>query len=470
MSVGRRQARPGAIAALCLAVAAAALFASPVHAATPTIPDQPFTGTSVPAADWITGGLNRVPCITAASVNASGSLPACPGGPLDPVGEGALRLTDDVVQGGFAILNSPIDTSDGLRISFDFFEYDTTDPGDGMSFFLIDGAASPTQAGSYGGGMGYASYHPNGVAGLVGGYVGVAFDAYGAFSDPGIGGGGTGTFTPNSIAVRGDEASDYYLLSSHVAAGQLAVPTATHRNDARRHVVVTISTLNVMSIDVDYGSGLITEISGLDLATVNGPGSLPTSLKLGFAGSTGGAYLTNEIQNFQIQTLAPDLAISLSATPVDLSTRSSVITANVMNDAATGATNDTVTVTSSLPTGVTPGVATGTGWTCTTSGQLVTCSRSGTGADRLAAGEAAPPISIPVHVGAGAVLPVTVSATVAVLDDSSTANDTRTTRLVSAELAATGASMAPGLVAPALLAVLLGVALLISRRRRPRTS
>lgn len=280
---------------------------SPAAADTPAIPDQPFSGISVPTADWSIGGLNT-PCLTAATVSAAGSIPACPGAPLDPVGDGALRLTTAPVQTGFAILNTPLDTSLGLKIQFDFFQYASTDPGDGMSFFLIDGAVSPTQAGSYGAGMGYASYHPLSLPGLAGGVVGVAFDSYGAFSDPVIGSGGPSVATPNSVAVRGNEASDYFLLSSHVAGGQISVPTATDRDEALRHVVVTISKLDVMSVAIDYGAGLVTEIPALDLRTANGAGSLPSSLKLGFAGSTGGAYLVTEIRDFQIENLPADPA------------------------------------------------------------------------------------------------------------------------------------------------------------------
>ena len=296
------------LAVICLAVGAVAVLASPAVADTATIADEPFSGVSVPTAVWSIGGLNT-PCLTAATVSAVGSIPACPGAPLDSVGDGALRFTDAAFQTGFAILNTPLDTSLGLKIQFDFFQYNNPiDPGDGMSFFLIDGAVSPTEAGSYGAGMGYASYHPQSLAGLAGGVVGVAFDSFGAFSDPVIGSGGPGVATPNSVAVRGDEASDYFLLLSHAAAGPLAVPAATLRDDARRHVVVTISKLNVMSIAVDYGAGLVTEIAALDLETANGAGSLPSTLKLGFAGSTGGAHLTTEIQNFQIEALPPDPA------------------------------------------------------------------------------------------------------------------------------------------------------------------
>ena len=86
--MARSPVRVRGIAVVLLAVGAAALLASPAIAATPTIPDQSFTGASAPSADWVTSGLNATPCLTAASVTAAGSLPACPGGPLDAVGDG----------------------------------------------------------------------------------------------------------------------------------------------------------------------------------------------------------------------------------------------------------------------------------------------------------------------------------------------------------------------------------------------
>ena len=465
----RRVAIAVLLALGCLTIAA------PAIAATPTIPDETFAGVSTPSGDWVMIGAGNlspstlvpwVPCLTAATTSTPGSIPAC-AVPLDPVGDGALRLTENEAQGGFAMLDTPIDTSLGLQIEFDFFQYDAVNPGDGMAFFLIDGAVTPTQAGTFGGGMGYASYHPTGSPGLAGGYVGIAFDTYGAFSDPGIGGGGSGVFTPNAIAVRGNATSDYYLLSSHVAAGPLAVPLATDRDDAVRHVVVTISKLNVMSIDVDYGGGLISEITGLDLETINGPGSLPSSLKLGFTGSTGGAYSVHEIRNFEIQTLAPNLALSIAAGSVDPTTQNGRLTLNVTNAATTGATDGIITVTSTLPTGVAPTAASGPGWTCTLLAQLVSCTRSGTGADRLQAGEAAPPITVDVHVADLATLPVGVTATSSVLDDSSAANDSGAAVLALGALAATSGIASPWVLVLALALGIIGFTLV---RRAPRRS
>ncbi|MFE2992544.1 hypothetical protein ACFXKB_42895, partial [Streptomyces sp. NPDC059262] len=58
----------------------------------------------------------------------------------------------------------------------------------------------------------------------------------------------------------------------------------------------------------------------------------------------------------------------------------------VSNAATAGPTTGTVTVTDTLPAGVTPTGASGTGWDCGVSGQTVTCTRT----DALAAGASYP--------------------------------------------------------------------------------
>ena len=67
-----------------------------------------------------------------------------------------MRLTSNAKdQAAFVIYNNPISSADGLKVIFDLFAYDGTGA-DGVSFFLIDGAATPTQAGGFGGSLGYA--------------------------------------------------------------------------------------------------------------------------------------------------------------------------------------------------------------------------------------------------------------------------------------------------------------------------
>jgi uncharacterized repeat protein (TIGR01451 family) len=85
-----------------------------------------------------------------------------------------------------------------------------------------------------------------------------------------------------------------------------------------------------------------------------------------------------------------------------------VYTLDVTNNGPNDATG-TITVTDTLPAGLTYASAVGTGWTCGAVGQIVTCTRPGP----LANGAAAPSITLTVSVGAAAFPGVTntVSAT-----------------------------------------------------------
>jgi uncharacterized repeat protein (TIGR01451 family) len=83
------------------------------------------------------------------------------------------------------------------------------------------------------------------------------------------------------------------------------------------------------------------------------------------------------------------------------------------------ATSGTVTVTDTLPTGLTPTAASGTGWSCAIAGQTLTCTRS----DALAALASYPVITLTANVAANAPASVTNTATVSGGNDGNTANN-----------------------------------------------
>ena len=411
--------RRSAIAAVILGLALSTLVATPASAATLVLAEESFANGATTPGAWLTGGSR--PCLTAGSASTPGSIPTC--GWNEPAGTGVLHFTDGNSQSGYAILDTPIDTGRGLLITFDMFQYGNgSGPagGDGMAFMLIDGSVSPTQAGPSGSSIGYGSYGT--IPGIEGGYVGVAFDAYGGFSNPGVGT-GAGSLGPNSIAVRGSEATNYNYVTGTTASGPLS-RTGWDRELARRTVSIEISSENIMSVAVDYGAGFVTELAGIDLAAINGAGTLPPTLKVGFSASTGGAWNQQQLQNFRMVTLAPDLAMTASAGTVDAGTLRGSLSLTVANDLAAGSTDGLVTVTSTVPAGMTPISAVGTGWACSTVGQLVTCTRSGVGiVNRLDAGESYPAITLTVAVASAGSLPSSISASVATADDSSVAND-----------------------------------------------
>jgi len=93
----------------------------------------------------------------------------------------------------------------------------------------------------------------------------------------------------------------------------------------------------------------------------------------------------------------------------------SVTVSNVGSVASSGL----VTVTDTLPAGLTPGLASGTGWSCGIAAQTVTCTRS----DSLAAAGSYPVITITVSVGQAASSPLTNAASVSGGGEVNTGND-----------------------------------------------
>lgn len=387
---------------------------SPVHAASLT--SETFAGISTPEGAWISGGSGgSVACLTAASVSATGSIPRCSASPIDAPGSGVLRLTPNAGdRSGFAIYNTPVSAENGLNIAFDMYQYNGTGA-DGISFFLIDGNESPTQPGAAGGALGYASDTGGENPGIVGGYVGVGFDKFGNFSSPQVGAGGPGSLG-NSIAVRGSEATNYQFVTRTPADGQLANNGTSARSNARRHVVIFVSTNNIMTVSVDYndGQGLRTELSNIDLNTINGEGSLPETFKLGFAASTGGSNNIHEISGLTVNTLNPNVSIDISrgGTFIQGGT-SAYYDLTVSNNAGAEATSGTVTVSGSVPGFLTPTSASGTGWECGVESQDVTCTRS----DVLQPGESFPAIRINVQIADNAPNSVILSASVAIAEN-----------------------------------------------------
>ncbi len=90
----------------------------------------------------------------------------------------------------------------------------------------------------------------------------------------------------------------------------------------------------------------------------------------------------------------------------------------VVTNSGSGATSGTVTVTDTVPTGLTATALTGQGWTCSLTS--VSCSRT----DSLAGGSSYPPISVTVNVANNAPAAVTNVATVALAGEVTTGNNT----------------------------------------------
>lgn len=172
-------------------------------------------------------------CLTAG--NGQGSIPACVGLPYysgktlvggvngrlpDPVGQGALRLTNgDTTTGtngnnqtGAVVSNFTFPSNEGVQVTFTTVTYGGNayqnsagqkSGADGISFFLMDGAVSPNVGGN-GGSLGYTCSNVNATYnGVTGAYIGVGIDEYGNFSNPNDNTvSGPGAY-PGRISVRG---------------------------------------------------------------------------------------------------------------------------------------------------------------------------------------------------------------------------------------------------------------------------
>ncbi|GAA6618185.1 hypothetical protein [Scytonema sp. NUACC26] len=280
---------------------------------TDNILTESFIGSDVTQKTWIFGhtGNSLDPFLTARSGPAP--VGGLPGGTtaIDPEGSGAFRLTNNQEsQSTFVIYNQPINRASGLSINFDLYSYGGTGA-DGISFFLIDGSANPTTAGASGGSLGYSSSNNSTGDGLVGGYIGIAFDEFGNFSVPGYGSGGSG-FSPDSVAIRGSQATNYkYLTGATVPEGTSIDNTSNGatRSNSKRNVQIDLTPEGLVSVQVDLNNNnvfdanekLITNFDVTASSANNAP--LPQTFKFGFSSGTGGLTNIHEINNFKTNTL-----------------------------------------------------------------------------------------------------------------------------------------------------------------------
>lgn len=308
--------------------------------------NETFRNATVSTPLWqygISGTNSANPFLTAGN-NPTAGVGGLPGSttPLDLIGNGALRLTSNSGdQAAFVIYNSAFSSGAGLSITFDFFAYNGAtlptgaNPGsgaDGISFFLIDGAQSPTLAGAFGGSLGYAQKSQDSIAGLVGGYIGVGFDEYGNFANPGDNlnssgqrQGGPGN-VPDAVTVRGsgNGLTGYnFVATSGTLTPGIDNVTATNRTDATRKARIDITQAGILSVKIDLNNDgdfndageAPTALSNINIVSANG-GALPASFKFGFASSTGSATNVHEIQNLRISTFSTPPTVTDATIPV----------------------------------------------------------------------------------------------------------------------------------------------------------
>ncbi|MBV9101769.1 MAG: hypothetical protein JOZ46_01770 [Candidatus Dormibacteraeota bacterium] len=430
-------------------VVAVALAAWPLTASAATIISESFTGAAVTNTHWVTGGtvggapMTILPCLTASTNVAQTPVHGCPTGqPAIPAGgdtpgSGALRLTDQTaLESAVAVDHEARAFNANLTVDFDFYMYDkpsaNTSGGDGLTFFIANGATSITTPGGDGGALGYT--RNGGTAGVAGAYLGVGFDEVGNFEQTASDGTGCPSRTAPAVIPQvglrgpGSGTAGYCFLAT---SGALPSPidnvAATTRAPALRHAHIVISSPSAsgatVTVSVNFGSGL------QQLVSAPLPSGAPATYQLGFTSADGALTAIHEVANLVVSSPGPPqltLTKSHSGSFAGGGTGTFTLTPGV--SAAGGPEQNTVTVSDTLPSGLTLSAApTGSGWTCSGAAGATTfsCTRPASFASPIAAGTALPAITVPVNVSGSASGSLTNTATISAPDATSvSASDT----------------------------------------------
>lgn len=200
-------------------------------------------------------------------------------------------------------------------------------------------------------------------------------------------------------------------------------------NDNESLSFYTSGTAWTLLASIPYGtSGTYPVLSGVGTATVTESGVAGTVGSYAFASAGSPATVravlaAGGLQGalFGVKFVGPDLGISKSHTGNFAAGTNGSYNLAVHNYSAY-ATSGTTTVTDTLPTGLSYVSASGSGWTCSAAGQVVSCSNSNT----VAAGGNLPAITLNVAVAGNAPASISNTATVATLGDYSKANNSST--------------------------------------------
>ncbi len=389
------------------AAAGTVLFNQPFHDNTV---DGPAGSVSLPATQ---SGTNAA-CLTAAGNATANPLASCPTA-TDAQGSGKLRLTPALgtkVGGVFASTSVP--TSQGLDATFNSYQYGGNGA-DGIGFVLAAvnpaNPQIPASTGPSGGSLGYAGQVNNSMNGLTDGYMGIGLDAYGNYSNYTYEGSGctnppylrNGGGVTGQVVVKGpgNGTVGYCALAS--TATTTSSPPLALRSGTRTAVPVEVA-INPTASSLTTSSGIAvpagdydvtftpiggtarslvgalpTVPSGLYPASWVNANGIPKQLVFGWVASTGASTDFHEIDNVVVTSLnpVPTLAVSQTSYAAATLTPGSPVTYTVAASSSGAAENSPVTVTETVPSGVLPVGASGTGWVCgAPSGQQISCTSS----------------------------------------------------------------------------------------------
>ena len=234
------------------------------------------------------------------------------GGFSPSIRSGRLLLTEDADQQSTASTLQRLFPADNNKIVVEFDHYAWSpdifgEGADGITLVFSDARVTP-QAGSYGGSLGYAQRtNSRNDDGFAGGWLGIALDEYGNFSNPTEGRIGGPGFRSDSVTVRG----------SGEGTGGYAYITGAHRlnpsidtrwswfgaNPGYRYSITidaSVAGTAILSVERDTGRGFTELIAPLDVAAVSGQSAIPENLLLSVTGSTGDYSNNHAIDDLEV--------------------------------------------------------------------------------------------------------------------------------------------------------------------------
>ena len=248
-----------------------------------------FSNTTTFGQNWVT-----------TSVGATAFTPA--------IISGRLRLTDNnLYESTGATLQRIFPTSNLIYVEFNHYAYPDSTGADGIAVTLSDATITP-QPGGFGGSLGYANRSDSGgINGFAGGWMGIALDEYGNFSNPTEGRNGGPGFRVDSVAIRGSGSGQtgYGYVAGTATLSPGVDSSSTPGPGYRYRIVIDAAATGQTYVTVDRdttgtGSSYANLIPTFNIEASSGQAAIPANLMLSLTGSTGGSSNIHEIGNLSV--------------------------------------------------------------------------------------------------------------------------------------------------------------------------